>query len=131
MSSSLRLKSFTDRYPYLGPAIWFATLEYFVIQYVVASSWPTPYSLLRNQISDLGNTSCGIYDGRQVCSPRHELMNFAFVALGLLMAAGAPLIHQEFRERRLAVLGFCGMAIAGLGTVFVGCFRRMSTTPFT
>ena len=50
MSSSLRLKSFTDPYPYLGPAIWFATLEYFVIQYVVASSWPTPYSLLRNQI---------------------------------------------------------------------------------
>ena len=49
-------------------------------------------------------------------------MNFAFVALGLLMAAGAPLIHQEFRERRLAVLGFCGMAIAGLGTVFVGVF---------
>jgi hypothetical protein len=32
MSSSPRLKSFTDRYPYLGPAIWFATLEYFVIQ---------------------------------------------------------------------------------------------------
>jgi hypothetical membrane protein len=49
-------------------------------------------------------------------------MNLAFVALGLLMVAGAPLVHQEFRERRLAVLGFAGMAIAGLGTVLVGLF---------
>ena len=47
-------------------------------------------------------------------------MNLAFVGLGVLMVVGAPLIHQEFRERRLATLGFCGMAIAGLGTVLVG-----------
>ena len=120
MRSSPKLKSFTDRYPYLGPLIWFATLEYFVIQYIVAANWATPYSLLRNPISDLGNTGCGLYEGRHVCSPEHGLMNFAFVALGLLMAAGAPLIHQEFREHRLAVVGFGGMAIAGLGTVLVG-----------
>jgi hypothetical protein len=54
MSSFPRVKSFTDRYPYLGPLMWFATLEYFVIQYVVAASWPTSYSLLRNPISALG-----------------------------------------------------------------------------
>jgi hypothetical membrane protein len=89
MSSSPRLKSFTDRYPYLGPLIWFATLEYFVVQYVVAANWPTPYSPLRNPISDLGNTSCGVYAGRHVCSAQHGLMNVAFVALGLLMAVGA------------------------------------------
>lgn len=120
MPSPPRLKSFTDRYPYLGPLIWFATVEYFVIQYFVAASWPIPYSLLRNPISDLGNTNCGVYEGRHVCSPQHELMNFAFVALGVLMAAGAPLIGQEFRERRLAVVGFGGMALAGVGTVLVG-----------
>jgi hypothetical membrane protein len=120
MRSSPRLKSFTDRYPYLGPLIWFATLEYFVIQLVVAADWPMPYSWLRNAISDLGNTRCGVYGGRYVCSPQHALMNFAFIALGVLMAAGAPLIHQEFRERRFAVVGFCGMAIAGLGTILVG-----------
>lgn len=120
MQSSPRLKSFTDRYPYLGPLIWFATLEYFLIQLVVAANWATPYSLLRNPISDLGNTSCGVYDGRYVCSPQHGLMNLAFIALGLLMVAGAPLIHQEFRERRLAVVGFGGMAIAGIGTMLVG-----------
>jgi hypothetical membrane protein len=120
MASSSRLKSFTDRYPYLGPGIWVATLEYFVVQYVVAANWPSPYSPLRNPISDLGNTSCGVYDGRQVCSPQHLLMNLAFMGLGVLMVVGAPLIHQEFRERPLAALGFCGMAIAGLGTFLVG-----------
>ena len=120
MPSPSRLKSFTDRYPYLGPIVWFATLEYFVVQYLVAANWSTPYSLLRNPISDLGNTGCGVYEGRYVCSPQYWLMNFAFVALGVLMAAGAPLIHQEFREHRLAVVGFGGMAIAGVGTVLVG-----------
>ena len=49
-------------------------------------------------------------------------MNFAFFALGVLMAVGAPLIHQEFREHRLASVGFAGMAIAGVGTVLVGLF---------
>jgi hypothetical membrane protein len=29
-------------------------------------------------------------------------------------------MHQEFREHRLAVVGFGGMAIAGVGTVVVG-----------
>jgi hypothetical protein len=123
--SSSKLNSFTDRYPYLGPLIWVLTVEYFVIQFVVAGASTTPYGLLRNTISDLGNTSCGAYDGRYVCSPRHALMNGAFIALGLLMAAGAPLIHQEFRQRRLAVLGFGGMLVAGLGTVMVGVL----TTP--
>jgi hypothetical membrane protein len=120
MPSPSRLKSFTDRYPYLGPIIWLATIEYFVVQYVVAADWSTPYSPLRNPISDLGNTHCGVYEGRYVCSPQHWLMNLAFVALGILMAAGAPFIHQEFREHRLAVAGFSGMAIAGVGTILVG-----------
>jgi hypothetical membrane protein len=121
-SSSPRLKSFTDRQPYLGPLIWIGTIAYFAIQPVVASAWPTPYSILRNPISDLGNTGCGTFDGRQVCSPRYALMNYAFIAVGLLMAAGAPLIHQEFRQRRLGALGFAGMGVAGVGTVLVGVF---------
>lgn len=120
MRSPSRLKSFTDRYPYLGPIIWLGTLEYFVVQYVVAADWSTPYSLLRNPISDLGNTGCGLYEGRYVCSPQYWLMNSAFVALGVLMAAGALLIHREFLEHRLAVVGFGGMAVAGVGTVVVG-----------
>ncbi|HUA06093.1 MAG TPA: DUF998 domain-containing protein [Solirubrobacteraceae bacterium] len=120
MRSSPRRKSFSDRFPYLGPLIWIATVEYFVIQYIVAAKWPTPYSLLRNPISDLGNTRCGTYGGRYVCSPQHWLMNLAFVALGVLMAAGAPLIHEEFRAHRLAFVGFIGMGVAGAGTILVG-----------
>jgi hypothetical membrane protein len=122
MSPASRLKSFTDRYPYLGPVIWMLTVEYFVIQWVVAADWSTPYSVLRNPISDLGNTSCGIYDGRQVCSPLHNLMNLSLIILGVVMILGAPLIYQEFRERPLNLVGFICMGIAGLGTLLVGVF---------
>lgn len=117
-----RLKTFTDRYPYLGPGIWILAVEYYIVQIVVAAAWPTTYSLGRNPISDLGNTSCGLYDHRYVCSPRHALMNAAFIVLGVVMAAGAPLIYQEFPKRRLTVIGFSCMAIAGLGTILVGAF---------
>jgi hypothetical membrane protein len=115
-----RIRTFHDRFPYLGPIVWMSTVEYYAIQVIVAFDWITPYSLLRNPISDLGNTHCGIYAHRQVCSPLHGLMNAAFIVLGVLMIVGAPLIYLEFRERFSATLGFGCMAIAGLGTVLVG-----------
>ena len=132
MSPASKVKSFTDRYPYLGPGIWILTVEYFVSQWIVATNWSTPYSLLRNPISDLGNTSCGIYAGRQVCSPLHNLMNLSLIVLGVVMILGAPLIYQEFRERPLNLVGFICMAIAGLGTLLVGVFpENIAHTPHT
>jgi hypothetical membrane protein len=49
-------------------------------------------------------------------------MNAAFIVLGAVMVAGAPLIYQEFPKRRLTVVGFACMAVAGLGTILVGAF---------
>jgi hypothetical membrane protein len=122
MPAPRRLKTFTDRYPYLGPGIWMLAIEYFIVQVVVAAAWATPYSLRRNPISDLGNTACGVFEHRPVCSPRHTLMNVAFIVLGVVMAAGAPLIYQEFPKRRLTVIGFSCMGVAGVGTILVGAF---------
>jgi LPXTG-site transpeptidase (sortase) family protein len=90
----------SDRYPLLGPIIWMLCVQYFITQIVVASAWHTSFSLTRNVISDLGNTACGQYGDRFVCSPLHGLMNASFLLLGLTMATGSLLIYQEFQRNQ-------------------------------
>ncbi len=116
------IKTFNDKYPFLGPIIWMLSVQYFIIQVIVAQAWKTTYSLSLNTISDLGNTACGTASGRAVCSPLHALMNASFITLGITMALGAGLIYQEFRENNGSFVGFCFMAAAGLGTLMVGLF---------
>ncbi|HSX08201.1 MAG TPA: DUF998 domain-containing protein [Candidatus Saccharimonadales bacterium] len=116
-----RTKIFTDRYPLIGPAVWILSLEYFIAQAVVAAAWRNPgYSWTRNTISDLGNSVCGVFDGRSVCSPFHIAMNVSIFALGVLMASGSFLIYQEFCENRGTFAGFGLMALGGIGGMIVG-----------
>lgn len=122
----MRIKTFTDRFPFLGPTIWMLSIQYYLIQVEAAMAWKTPFSYLHNTISDLGNTGCGHYGGRVVCSPLHSLMNASFITLGVTMALGALLIYQEFKESRASLVGFSAMAIAGVGTVLVGLFPENS-----
>ena len=117
-----KIKTFTDRYPLIGPVVWVLSIQYFIVQLVVAIDYIPSYSPQLNTISDLGNTVCGTYSSRLVCSPLHNLMNTSFVLLGVTMMSGALLIYQEFRESRGSLLGFLCMAIAGIGTILVGLF---------
>ncbi len=121
-SPSVVIKTFTDRYPLIGPTIWILCVQYFVIQFIAANAWSPPYSFLKNPISDLGNTACGIFSERFVCSPLHSLMNASFIMLGITMAVGALLIYQEFKESTLSFVGFSFMSLAGIGTLMVGLF---------
>ena len=61
--------------------VWIGAIQFFVAQVVVQSRWTTRYSLSINYISDLGNTTCGVYaaSGQFVCSPWHAVMNASFV----------------------------------------------------
>jgi hypothetical membrane protein len=105
----------------MGPLFWIMSLQYLILQVVVAASWPSPgYDWRANAISDLGNTACQPYGGRFVCSPHHAWMNFSFIILGLTMIAGAWLIYHEFLRNRHSCYGFICMAIAGIGAVLVG-----------
>jgi hypothetical membrane protein len=115
-------KTFHDRYPLVGPTLWLLSIQYFVVQVIVAHAWAWPFSLRHNTISDLGNTVCGKYGGRLVCSPEHALMNVSFMLLGVTMFSGAGLIYHGFRSSRASALGFSALALAGLGTVLVGAF---------
>lgn len=119
---STKIKTFTDRYPFVGPIIWILSIQYYLIQIAVARAWTVPYSLAQNTISDLGNTACGDYAGRFVCSPLHSSMNASFITLGITMMTGSPLIYQEFKKTKASLTGFSLMALAGLGTLFVGLF---------
>jgi hypothetical membrane protein len=117
-----RVNVFTDRYPLLGPIIWALSVQTLLVQFVVAQAWPKPFSWLNNVISDLGNTACGQFGDRYVCSPQHYLMNASFVLLGCTMAIGSLLIYQEFARSRASLIGFVSMGFAGIGTVLVGAF---------
>ncbi len=113
-------------YPKLGPVLYVTSIQYFLIQLIVALRWSPPYSLSRDTISDLGNTACGTWNGRYVCSPLHSLMNASFVALGITMLLGSVLISRRFANGRASVAGFAAMAISGVGVILVGFFPENS-----
>lgn len=118
-----RIHVFENRYPLVGPTFWIATVHYFVVQVIAAAYWHMPsYSWKDNVISDLGNTVCGEYAERFVCSPMHTWMNASFILLGLLMIAGSTLIYEGFRRNAGSFIAFTFMAVAGFGTILVGLF---------
>jgi hypothetical membrane protein len=124
-----RVRVFTDKYPSIGPAFWIVSIQYFLTQIFVALTWPVSYSYFSNAISDLGNTACGLYAERYVCSPYYTWMNASFIVLGATMIAGSALIYQEFRSNNANKIGFGFMALAGLGTILVGLFPENTIAP--
>src|SRR3954467_13535018 len=116
MHPEWRVRALVDRHPSVGPFVWLSTVQYFVVQLVVASAWTSSYSWRLNAISDLGATRCGQFDDRYVCSPLHGLMNASLVVLGLAMTIGSALVFQEVRRARV---GFALMGAAGVGAIMV------------
>jgi len=118
----VRIRFFTDRYDWMGPAIVVLSSWYFAAQVLVAWIFLPPYSFVTNVISDLGNSACT----PGICSPRWLVMDVSIGLLGVAMIVGAVLIFSEFsfseerRERAAAVAGFGCMGLGGLGAVLVG-----------
>ena len=122
-----RIRFFTDRYDWMGPAIVVLSSWYFAAQVLVAWVFRPHYSFVSNVISDLGNTApCPFPPDSSICSPLHTVMNVSLIILGLAMAVGSLLIFSEFsfsghpRERVAASVGFACMALGGLGAALVG-----------
>lgn len=76
--------------------VWIGAIQFFIAQIVVQWRWTTPFSLADHYISDLGNTTCGVYagSGLYVCSPWHAVMNASFVLQGVIIAVGASLARS-------------------------------------
>jgi hypothetical membrane protein len=117
-----RFLTFSDRYPLVGPTFWIISVQYFFVQYLVSTKFKGGYNWSKNTISDLGNSVCALYNGRQVCSPLHDVMNISFIVLGITIMIGAVLVYEEFRQNRYSSIGFLFMGLAGFGSIFVGLF---------
>lgn len=105
--------------------VWICAAQFFVAQVIAQSRWTTPFSLATNYISDLGNTTCGLYPpviGAYVCSPWHTLMNMSFVLQGVIILVGAMLARPAFAGRRWAAVVFALLVITGLCIAGVGLF---------
>lgn len=113
----------------LGSILWVCAIQYFIVQIAVALSYTGHYSLAHNTISDLGNTVCGAYGQRYVCSPLHVLMNSSFIALGVTQLLGAVLLQRSTPRFTWQIAGYACMALAGVGTILVGLFPENTITP--
>jgi hypothetical membrane protein len=123
-----RLRSSEDRHPAIGPLLCIASIQYFVLQLVVALQWSPPYSISRNTVSDLGVTTCGRFNARYVCSPLHDVMNLSFVLLGATMITACALLHRSLQTQRPRLLrvGFVLVGSGGVGVLLVGIFPENS-----
>jgi len=130
MNQRQPVKMLSGRYPMLGPILYVSSIQFFAVQIFVAMRWNPPYSLARDTISDLGNTACGTFNARFVCSPLHGVMNVSFIVLGVAMTAGSLLISRRFAKGRAATVGFAAMAVSGIGVIIVGIFPENSVPAF-
>lgn len=119
-STSGRVKRMTA-----AGAIWVCAAQFFLAQVIAQARWTTPFSLATNYISDLGNTTCGLYPavaGKYVCSPWHTLMNVSFVLQGGIILAGAVLARPAFAGLCRVGPVFPLLVVTALGMVGVGLF---------
>ncbi|MEY9934066.1 putative membrane protein [Catenulispora sp. GP43] len=108
-----------------GALLLLAGVQYAVLEYIAASAWHHPsYSYAVGFISDLGNPVAGdVYDGRVINSPRHLVMDAAFIAQGVLFIVAGVLLLREVDGRLGRVLR--GLVIAhGVGVILIGFFHE-------
>lgn len=126
------VRSTVERNTLLGAIAWICTVQFFPVQAVVQLAWPTPFSLRRNYISDLGNTVCAPFppgSSMMVCSPWHAGMNASFALTGVLILLGAVLFGTQ-HGTRLGKFGLALIAGAGVGFMLVATFpENMRTAP--
>ncbi|WP_177164873.1 DUF998 domain-containing protein [Streptomyces sp. 2112.3] len=108
----------------IGAAAWIvAVVQFLVVQLVVEAGWRTPYSWAENNISDLGNISCRIWDDsrpRYVCSPLHDVMNAGFAVHGVLLFVGILLAGSCWGRGGISVSSRILLVISAGGWVLVG-----------
>lgn len=106
----------------LAGLCWVLIIQYFVMLFVVQSAWTTPYSWLRNAISDLGAATCFLSAqvNAWVCSPWHAAAGVSWSVAGLCLAGGAILALRAFPATPTARVGLGLYLISGAALIMVG-----------
>ena len=100
-----------------GPALYLAA------ETISAAAWNTPsYSYLDNWVSDLGSSTTGVFQGREIDSPLYGVMNAGFLVQGLLFAVGLLIVSTRLDGllRRTGIILTIGTTI---GYVLLACFH--------
>jgi len=95
---------------------------YLAAEAISAAAWKSPsYSYADNWISDLGSATAGVFQGRELNSPLHAVMNSGFIVQGLLFGIATVLLSRTIsgRSRFTAVTGVVTM----IGYILVGTFH--------
>lgn len=101
----------------LGPVIYLAG------EAIAAAAWKSPtYSYADNWISDLGSATSGVFQGRELNSPQHVVMNTGFIVQGLLFGIGAVLLSRTFHGRLRTFTAVTGI-VTMIGYILVGTFH--------
>jgi hypothetical membrane protein len=111
-----KLRPFAAATFLLGPAIYLAA------EAITAAAWKSPsYSYADNWISDLGSATAGVFQGRELDSPLHVVMNSGFIVQGLLFGIATVLLSRTISGRSTftAVTGVVTM----IGYILVGTFH--------
>jgi hypothetical membrane protein len=111
------------RLRWAGLALVASGLQFMLAETLTAAAWRSPpYDYVRYFVSDLGSPQCGPFQGRDVCSPWHTLMNTAFVVQGVLFAVGGAALARRLGGRAGRALLALALAQA-VGIVLVGLFH--------
>lgn len=109
----------------LGAIFWLLTVEFFIVQAIAQSAWPA-YSMLTDDISNLGYTACGaaaLDGGPPRCSPLHMLFNAGMVLNGVLIVLGVWFTRKLWPASPVTTTALWLLAVGGGdGTILVGLF---------
>lgn len=109
----------------LGAIFWLLTLEFFVAQFVAGAAFPG-YSLLTNDISLLGVTTCGGYINpapggiMPVCSPLSLAFNIGMALNGVLVVLGVWLTRTAWPRGKLTTFALWLLTLGGDGSILTG-----------
>ncbi|MFG6477318.1 DUF998 domain-containing protein [Microbacterium sp. P06] len=96
---------------------------YLAAETIAAAAWRSPtYSYAQNWISDLGSATAGEFQGRELNSPLHAVMNAGFVVQGLLFGLAIVLLSRTLTGRLRHFTAVMGVVTA-IGYVLVGTFH--------
>ncbi|MET3925364.1 hypothetical protein [Devosia sp. 2618] len=111
----------------LGAIFWLLTIEFFIAQFVAQAAWPA-YSMVLDDISLLGVTSCGSFINpapggtEPVCSPLSLVFNAGMALNGLLVVLGVWFTRTLWPQGKWTVAALWLLALGGDGSMLVGLF---------